>query len=64
MYPQTEILIQTWSNVPITGPGSGRVEPTEGADPRGAIALARTNWLHSKYQIVRCLSLKFIVKLD
>lgn len=50
-FVDTEVLIQTWLNVPITGPGSGRTEPIEGADPRGAIALARTNWLHSKYQI-------------
>ncbi|KAF8756047.1 hypothetical protein RHS01_04842 [Rhizoctonia solani] len=48
---QTAILIQTWVHVPITGPGSGVEELPKGADPRGAIALARTNWLHSKYTI-------------
>jgi len=50
-FVDTELLIQTWVNVPLTGPGSGRSESTAGADPRGAIAIARTNWLHSKYQI-------------
>ncbi|CAE6413031.1 unnamed protein product [Rhizoctonia solani] len=51
-YVDTAILIQTWVHVPITGPGSGNEEPPRGADPRGAIAVARTNWLHSKYTIV------------
>ncbi|CAE6434645.1 unnamed protein product [Rhizoctonia solani] len=50
-YVDTAILIQTWVHVPITGPGSGLEELPKGADPRGAIALARTNWLHSKYTI-------------
>ncbi|KAL5639247.1 hypothetical protein ACGC1H_006677 [Rhizoctonia solani] len=50
-YVDTAILIQTWVHVPITGPGSGLEELPKGADPRGAIAVARTNWLHSKYTI-------------
>ncbi|CAE6470007.1 unnamed protein product [Rhizoctonia solani] len=50
-YVDATILIQTWVHVPITGPGSGVEELPKGADPRGAIALARTNWLHSKYTI-------------
>ncbi|KAG8762138.1 hypothetical protein FRC11_010969 [Ceratobasidium sp. 423] len=50
-YVDTAILIQTWVHVPITGPGSGLEELPKGVDPRGAIAVARTNWLHSKYAI-------------
>lgn len=50
-YIDTAVLIQTWACVPITGPGSGLDKLPEGADPRGAIAIARTNWLHSKYKI-------------
>lgn len=41
----------------MTGPGSGLDKLPEGADPRGAIAIARTNWLHSKYPIVSHLKL-------
>ncbi|KAG9123122.1 hypothetical protein FRC07_000202, partial [Ceratobasidium sp. 392] len=50
-FVDTALLIATWINVPITGPGSGREKNVEWEDPRGAIAVARTNWLHSKYKI-------------
>ncbi|KAG8696551.1 hypothetical protein FRC09_008403, partial [Ceratobasidium sp. 395] len=50
-FVDTGLLIATWMNVPITGPGSGRKSSTGWEDPRGAIAIARTNWLHSKYKI-------------
>ncbi|CCO28303.1 hypothetical protein BN14_02298 [Rhizoctonia solani AG-1 IB] len=50
-YVDTAVLIQTWVHIPITGPGSGINDLPIGADPRGAIAVARTNWLHSKYAI-------------
>ncbi|KAJ6602380.1 hypothetical protein DFH09DRAFT_1124747 [Mycena vulgaris] len=50
-YADTEILIATWMACPLAGrlvtapPGS----PAD--DPRASIALARVNWLHSKYHI-------------
>ncbi|KAJ1301621.1 hypothetical protein OPQ81_008868 [Rhizoctonia solani] len=50
-YVDTAVLIQTWVHIPLTGPGSGFEELPKGADPRGAIAVARVNWLHSKYTI-------------
>ncbi|QRV97467.1 hypothetical protein RhiJN_25486 [Ceratobasidium sp. AG-Ba] len=50
-FGDTALLIATWINVPITGPGSGRTTKLDYEDPRGAIAVARTNWLHSKYKI-------------
>ncbi|KAG8695313.1 hypothetical protein FRC09_009233 [Ceratobasidium sp. 395] len=50
-FVDTALLIATWINVPITGPGSGRPRDAGWEDPRGAIAVARTNWLHSKYKI-------------
>ncbi|KAF8197134.1 hypothetical protein BJ912DRAFT_954888 [Pholiota molesta] len=57
-YADTDILISTWTTCPIsgftdpsfssmnTGPN---VKPAE--DPRANIALARVNWMHSKYKI-------------
>ncbi|EIM82611.1 uncharacterized protein STEHIDRAFT_63775 [Stereum hirsutum FP-91666 SS1] len=50
------LYFATWLNCCITAmvgqPGDSRTETTIGADdPRGAIALARVNWLHSKYKI-------------
>ncbi|KAG8704678.1 hypothetical protein FRC08_002093, partial [Ceratobasidium sp. 394] len=50
-FVDTALLIATWINVPITGPGSGREKRAEWEDPRGAIAVARTNWIHAKYRI-------------
>lgn len=50
-YADTEILIATWMACPLQGrlvtakPGSPK------NDPRASIAIARTNWLHSKYKI-------------
>ncbi|KAG9077867.1 hypothetical protein FS749_010191, partial [Ceratobasidium sp. UAMH 11750] len=50
-FVDTALLIATWINVPITGPGSGREKRAGWEDPRGAIAVARTNWIHAKYRI-------------
>ncbi|KAG8712563.1 hypothetical protein FRC09_019719 [Ceratobasidium sp. 395] len=58
-FVDTGVLIATWMNVPITGPGSGREKSSKWEDPRGAIAIARTNWLHSKYKI----SVHYICKI-
>ncbi|KAK7028286.1 hypothetical protein R3P38DRAFT_2525928 [Favolaschia claudopus] len=50
-YGDTEILIATWMACPLAGrlvtanPG----DPID--DPRASIALARVNWLHSRYKI-------------
>ncbi|PPR04673.1 hypothetical protein CVT24_011890 [Panaeolus cyanescens] len=58
LYEQTELLIATWVGCPITGfqdlelaaKNTGpNAKPAE--DPRANIAIARTNWLHSKYKI-------------
>lgn len=53
---QTATLIATWITNPLIGPGSGAEPFEEGSynevDPRGAIAVARVNWLHRKYRIV------------
>ncbi|KIJ55505.1 hypothetical protein M422DRAFT_151540 [Sphaerobolus stellatus SS14] len=46
----TGTLIFTWMTNPITMPRE-RGEPSYVADPRGAIANARVNYLHSKYKI-------------
>ncbi|KAF8630568.1 hypothetical protein AX17_005380 [Amanita inopinata Kibby_2008] len=45
-YADTEILISTWVDCPLNG-----IARNGTADPRGMLALARTNWLHSKYNI-------------
>ncbi|KAG8729936.1 hypothetical protein FRC12_020607, partial [Ceratobasidium sp. 428] len=37
-FVDTALLIATWINVPITGPGSGRSKDAGWEDPRGAIA--------------------------
>ncbi|KAF8966173.1 hypothetical protein BDZ97DRAFT_1658235 [Flammula alnicola] len=57
-YADTEILISTWVGCPISGFLNPAVAETkEGPntkpadDPRANIALARVNWLHSKYNI-------------
>ncbi|KAJ7578033.1 hypothetical protein C8J56DRAFT_1060717 [Mycena floridula] len=44
-YADTEILISTWISCPF------RLPSNETPDPRAMIALARVNWLHSKYNI-------------
>ncbi|KAJ7117921.1 hypothetical protein C8R43DRAFT_1036904 [Mycena crocata] len=50
-YADTEILIATWMACPLAG-RLVTAEPGEPAnDPRASIALARVNWLHSKYKI-------------
>ncbi|TFK51574.1 hypothetical protein OE88DRAFT_1801631 [Heliocybe sulcata] len=52
-YADTEILISTWVTCPISGKFEfdGPSANGEDFDPRCAIAIARTNWLHSKYDI-------------
>ncbi|KAF8197139.1 hypothetical protein BJ912DRAFT_954913 [Pholiota molesta] len=57
-YADTVILIATWHACPISGfadPSSASTNsgPTAhpAKDPRANIALARVNWLHSKYKI-------------
>ena len=53
---QTGTLISTWLTSPLVGPGSGYEIPEDcgtPVDPRGAIAIARMNWMHRKYPIVR-----------
>ncbi|KAG9225506.1 hypothetical protein CCMSSC00406_0003009 [Pleurotus cornucopiae] len=49
-YADTEILICTWIASQLPGKFDGEKEEHV-SDPRGMIALARTNWLHSKYSI-------------
>jgi len=51
-YADTEILIGTWLNCPMSGHFdiNQKSEKAE-VDPRAMIALARVNWLHSHYQI-------------
>ncbi|KAF5384037.1 hypothetical protein D9757_006960 [Collybiopsis confluens] len=69
-YADTEILISTWVFCPISGnpsqldsqAGNRVVKPSDSnvtntdvlEDPRAHLALARVNWLHSKYPII-CL---------
>ncbi|KIK56553.1 hypothetical protein GYMLUDRAFT_76081 [Collybiopsis luxurians FD-317 M1] len=57
-YADTEIMISTWVFCPISGKSQGTsyaqssdLKRTEIDDPRAMIALARVNWLHSKYPI-------------
>ncbi|KAJ8462366.1 hypothetical protein ONZ45_g17963 [Pleurotus djamor] len=49
-YIDTQILICTWLAYPLGGKLGDDKDDTN-LDPRGSIALARTNWLHSKYKI-------------
>jgi len=55
-YADTEILIASWVQYPIAGyydfneKRTSEKEKTE-IDPRAMIALARVNWIHSKYSI-------------
>ncbi|KAF8524797.1 hypothetical protein BU17DRAFT_84290 [Hysterangium stoloniferum] len=50
-YMDTSLLINSWVFCPIYGPGSGAACPANSADidPRNALAVARTNWLHGRY---------------
>ncbi|KAJ2935068.1 hypothetical protein H1R20_g2078, partial [Candolleomyces eurysporus] len=53
-YADTEILIATWAGCPINGfndPAAQADPDTPAEDPRACIALARVNFLHSKYKI-------------
>ncbi|TEB31420.1 hypothetical protein FA13DRAFT_366962 [Coprinellus micaceus] len=53
-YADTEILIQTWIGCPLSGFHSTTGAPSSSVpaeDPRAALAIARTNFLHSKYNI-------------
>ncbi|EAU81978.2 hypothetical protein CC1G_09164 [Coprinopsis cinerea okayama7 len=53
-YADTEILIGTWLSCPVNGfldPSKSSNERNPVKDPRVAIALARTNYLHSRYKI-------------
>ncbi|KAF8346341.1 hypothetical protein F5887DRAFT_108569 [Amanita rubescens] len=45
-YSDTEIMIATWLLCPVNGFATNSV-----ADPRAMLAVARTNWLHSHYNI-------------
>ncbi|KAJ7675434.1 hypothetical protein B0H17DRAFT_1080746 [Mycena rosella] len=50
-YSDTDILISTWIACPIAGRLVNAAPGSPADDPRASIALARTNWLHSKYKI-------------
>ncbi|KAJ7725936.1 hypothetical protein B0H16DRAFT_1593424 [Mycena metata] len=50
-YADTEILIASWMACPISGRLVGAKAGSTVDDPRASIALARVNWLHSKYKI-------------
>ncbi|KIJ98542.1 hypothetical protein K443DRAFT_680660 [Laccaria amethystina LaAM-08-1] len=54
-YADTEILIATWVACPISGFLDPNFKSSENGppadDPRAMIALARVNWLHSRYRI-------------
>ncbi|KAJ7629474.1 hypothetical protein DFH06DRAFT_1225821 [Mycena polygramma] len=50
-YSDTEILIATFLACPLAGRLVGAEPGATTNDPRASIALARMNWLHSKYKI-------------
>ncbi|KAJ7262727.1 hypothetical protein B0H12DRAFT_1104192 [Mycena haematopus] len=50
-YADTEILIGTWLACPLAGRSLSADPEAPADDPRASIALARVNWLHSKYKI-------------
>ncbi|EDQ98946.1 uncharacterized protein LACBIDRAFT_318452 [Laccaria bicolor S238N-H82] len=54
-YTDTEILIATWVACPISGFLDPNFKSSENGppadDPRAMIALARVNWIHSRYRI-------------
>ncbi|KAF7303512.1 hypothetical protein MIND_00580300 [Mycena indigotica] len=50
-YADTEILIATWVACPLAGKLVDAAPDAPVDDPRASLALARVNWLHSKYKI-------------
>ena len=56
--------IATWVACPISGFLDPNYKSSENGppadDPRAMIALARVNWLHSRYKIVGCRHLRFV----
>ncbi|KAJ6589006.1 hypothetical protein B0H19DRAFT_1102450 [Mycena capillaripes] len=50
-YTDTQILIATWMACPLAGRLVNAEPGAPANDPRASIALARVNWLHSKYKI-------------
>ena len=56
-YTDTGVLISTWVTCPIIGLADTPLEEknvSEGeVDPRGAIAIARVNWLHSRWPNIK-----------
>ncbi|KAF8147796.1 hypothetical protein K438DRAFT_1779889 [Mycena galopus ATCC 62051] len=50
-YADTEILIGSWLACPLAGRSINAKPGAPADDPRASIALARVNWLHSKYKI-------------
>ena len=54
---QTAVLISVWMHCPYIDARGIDVGDLDKVDSRGALAIARTNWLHNKYpQIVRYFS--------
>ncbi|THH04832.1 hypothetical protein EW145_g5236 [Phellinidium pouzarii] len=51
-FADTGILISTWLNCPCVDVSRIDLKPEE-VDPRGAIAIARVNWLHSRWPTIR-----------
>lgn len=49
---QTAILITTWVRCPFVDVDSIGQQDPDTVDPRNALALARTNWIHQQYNIV------------
>ncbi|KAJ7622151.1 hypothetical protein FB45DRAFT_753621 [Roridomyces roridus] len=47
-FADTGLLISTWMACPLSGQALGKESEN---DPRASLALARVNWLHSKYNI-------------
>ena len=48
--------VAAWQECPLSGfkdPSSEKQTSKPADDPRANIAIARTNWIHSKYKIVR-----------
>lgn len=56
-YTDTGVLISTWSMCPVVGLTSAPLAEKERAgkevDPRHAIAVARVNWLHARWPMIR-----------
>ncbi|KAL5523585.1 hypothetical protein ACEPAG_7758 [Sanghuangporus baumii] len=51
-YADTAVLISTWTSCPVVDLTSMNLKK-EGADPRHAIAIARVNWLHSRWPYIK-----------